>query len=541
MKDFARLLDRLVYTPATSGKLALLAGYFRDTPDPERGYGLAALSGGLPVSFPLRRSLAELARRRFDPELFRLSRDYVGDTAETVALIWEVPGTVSPQPLRLSEIVAALANAAPLEKARLLESWLDALDVAERWALLKFLSGAPRAGVSARLARLALAQAFGTQVEAIEEIWHGLEPPYLPLFAWLDGRGPKPDLQSAPVFRPLMLAHPLADDDFAGLDPADFAVEWKWDGIRVQIAGRGGTVKLFSRSGDDIGEAFPDLLDNWRFDAVLDGELLVMRQGEVAPFQDLQQRLNRKSASRAMLRDYPAHVRLYDVIEIAGEDIRGLPLAERRIRLEAWHAAERPPATDVSERLSPPDRDALVALWETTRASGIEGLMLKRLASPYLAGRPRGHWYKWKRAALTADCVLMYAQRGAGKRSSLYSDYTLGVWRDTPEGPGLVPVGKAYSGYTDAELARLDRFVRDNTVERFGPVCAVSPSLVFEVAFDAVQRSSRHKAGLAMRFPRIARIRWDKPAAEADTLDALQRLMQQTNMETTWPGRRARP
>ena len=521
MKLFAELLDRLSYTPSRTGKLKLMADYFRTASDPDRGFALAALTDGLPFTFPIRRSLAELAQSRFDAELYRLSRDYVGDTAETLALIWPAGG-ITGAPPRLSEIVETLRTIGRNETAAQLALWLDQLDITGRWALMKFLGGAARVGVSARLAKLAVADAFAKSVDDIEELWHGLAPPYLPLFAWLEGRSGLPEISATPVFRPLMLAHPLEEADFAALEIDAFAFEWKWDGIRVQVAGRNGVVRMFSRSGDDIGPAFPDLLEGLALDGVLDGELLVLRAGEVAPFSDLQQRLNRKTVSRAMMTKYPVHVRLYDALELDGQDLRGLPFAERRRRLERWHGERAPRAMDLSEQLRPHSKDDLKRIWDGTRQSGIEGLMLKRRDGPYLAGRPKGHWYKWKRAALTADCVLMYAQRGAGKRSSFYSDYTFGVWT----GGTLVPVGKAYSGFTDAELILLDRFVRQHTTERFGPVRSVEPKLVLEIAFDALQRSTRHKAGLAMRFPRIARIRWDKPAAEADTLERLMGIVE---------------
>ena len=249
-----------------------------------------------------------------------------------------------------------------------------------------------------------------------------------------------------------MLAHALEEGDWQAMNLDDFAAEWKWDGIRIQVAAKGGTTRLFSRTGDDIGQSFPELVDHFKFDAVLDGELLVVRNGEVAPFSDLQQRLNRKTVTRAMLTKYPVHVRFYDALEIGGEDLRGLPFTARRERLEAWHREFGPAHSDLSEVLTFASKDALKARWETTREEGIEGLMLKRRESPYLAGRPKGHWYKWKRAALTADCVLLYAQKGSGKRSSFYSDYTFGAWTEKDGEKLLVPVGKAYSGFTDEEL-----------------------------------------------------------------------------------------
>ncbi|WP_395688544.1 cisplatin damage response ATP-dependent DNA ligase [Aestuariivirga sp.] len=524
MKAFAALLDRLTYTPARSAKLMLMQNYFRSTPDPDRGFALAALTDGLDLGFPLRRVLAGIGDSRFDPELFRLSRSDVGDTAETVALIWPEAAAPGEAPA-LSDIIAAITAATPGQYPVLLTSWLDRLDAAGRWALLKFLGGAPRVGVSARLAKQAVADAFDSSIDDIEEIWHGLQPPYAELFAWLEGRAERPSLASGPVFRPLMLAHPLEPADWEALRLDDVAVEWKWDGIRVQAAGRAGSVRLFSRSGEDISPSFPDLVQGFSFNAVLDGELLVMRDGEIQPFGQLQQRLNRKSVSRTTMLQYPAHLRLYDVLEIDGEDLRALGFAERRARLEAWHGANAPQGTDLSELLTFASKGELEAAWATTRPAAIEGLMLKRKASPYLAGRPRGHWFKWKRAALTADCVLLYAQKGAGKRASFYSDYTFGAWGEKDGVPTLIPVGKAYSGFTDRELAELDRFIRANTLERYGPVRAVAPKLVLEVAFDAIQPSARHKSGIAMRFPRIARIRWDKPAAEADRLEMLKALI----------------
>jgi DNA ligase-1 len=524
MKAFATLLDRLTYTPARNAKLMLMRNYFLSTPDPDRGFALAALTDGLPLDFPLRRVLAEIGDNRFDPELFRMSRDDVGDTAETVALIWPATDVQGEAP-RLHEVVAALSKAGRGGHAALLTAWLDRLDATGRWALLKFLSGAPRVGVSARLAKQAVADAFGNSVDDIEELWHGLEPPYTELFAWLEQKADRPSFSSSPIFRPLMLAHALEESDWQAMTLAAFSAEWKWDGIRIQVASRGGMTRLFSRTGDDIGQAFPELLDHFHFDAVLDGELLVMRNGEVAAFGDLQQRLNRKSVTRAMLTQYPVHVRFYDALDIGGEDLRGLPFTARRARLEAWHKRHGPALSDLSEILAFDSKDQLKARWQATRQDGIEGLMLKRKDSPYLAGRPKGHWYKWKRQALTADCVLLYAQKGAGKRSSFYSDYTFGAWTQKDGEAVLVPVGKAYSGFTDEELVALDRFIRQNTLERFGPVRSVAARLVLEIAFDAIQPSTRHKSGIAMRFPRISRIRWDKPAGEADTLESLKALI----------------
>jgi DNA ligase-1 len=527
VKLFTELLDKLSTTPSRNAKLALLTAYFRSAPDPDRGYALAVLTDGLFRSLPLRRAVSELMAEKIDPVLYQLSRDYVGDTAETVALLWPEPADAPPAPT-LGEVVADVAQYGRTAFAPLLKSLLDRLDVRGRWALLKVLGGAARVGVSARLAKTALANmSDASSLAEIEEIWHGLEPPYIELFAWLDGKAPRPTPSSKLIFRPLMLAHPVEEGDWPGLAPEAMTAEWKWDGVRIQIAADKHEARIFSRSGDDISASFPEIVAAYRnIDAVLDGELLVVRGCETAPFNDLQQRLNRKAVTSRMLREHPAFVRLYDLLFDGEEDLRSLPFSERRKRLESWYARERPLLSDVSDLVPFTTFAELEAIWAGTRAAGIEGLMLKRNDSPYVSGRPKGHWWKWKRAPLTLDCVLMYAQRGSGKRSSYYSDYTFGVWRTSAAGaPELVPVGKAYSGFTDEELRRLDQFVRNNTTERFGPVRAVTPKLVLEVAFDAVFKSTRHKSGVAMRFPRIYRIRWDKPAAEADNLETVEKLL----------------
>jgi DNA ligase-1 len=517
---FAPLLDSLVFMPSRLGKLRLLRDYFATAPDPDRGWALAALTGELSFAGVKATQIRKLALDRVDPELFALSYDFVGDLAETVALIWPQKPGANYQPT-MSDVVDGMAAATRATATGLIAGWLDALDATQRWALLKLATGALRVGVSARLAKTALAEWSNVPIEQIEGAWHGLQPPYTELFAWLEGRAPQPERGNLPTFTPLMLAQPLEDEDIARLDPAAYRAEWKWDGIRVQLVGRGGERRLYSRSGDDLGGAFPDLLAALHDDVVLDGELLVMRDGAIAPFNDLQQRLNRKTAAPKMIADYPAWVRLYDILEEKGEDLRSLSFDKRRQRLDRWYRAEPRPQMDLSPVLAFDTWDELATLRDGARERSIEGLMLKRADSAYVTGRPKGPWFKWKRDALTVDTVLMYAQRGHGKRSSFYSDYTFGVWREKE----LVPVGKAYFGFTDEELKLLDKWIRDHTTERFGPVRAVAPLLVLEVAFDSIHQSTRHKSGLAMRFPRIHRIRWDKPAAEADQLPSLEKLI----------------
>src|SRR5690349_509916 len=521
MIAFAELLERLVFTPSRNAKIALLRRYFATQPDPDRGIGLAAITGELSFTAAKAGLIRELAAARTDPVLFEWSYDYVGDLAETVALMWPAASTNAESP-RLAEVVEALETAPKATLPGIVAGWLNASDASVRFALLKLITGGLRVGVSARIAKIALAEIGGVNPDEVEEVWHGLAPPYLPLFAWLEKRAPRPDPAQAPVFRPPMLAHPLEAGDIAGLQPADWRAEWKWDGIRVQLVATEGGRRLYSRSADDISAAFPEIVEAMGFHAVLDGELLVIRDGKVAPFADLQQRLNRKVVSARMMADFPVGIRLYDLLFDQADDVRPLPFDARRARLEAWYARTHPARMDLSELIRFGSLDELMVLRDGARAASIEGLMLKRRDAPYLPGRVKGLWWKWKRDPLTVDAVLMYAQRGHGKRSSYYSDYTFGLWREDE----LVPVGKAYFGFTDQELMFLDRWIRNHTVARFGPVREVEKSLVLEVAFDAAQRSNRHKSGVAMRFPRIARIRMDKPAAEADRLETLMALVE---------------
>jgi DNA ligase 1 len=498
MERFAELLDNLVYTRSRDRKIAHIADYLRETPDPDRGWALAALAGTLSIATVKNNAIRNMADERFDPALFRMSRDYVGDTAETVALMWDqLPHTASGGSPKLGEVVELLNNVSRARAPSLLGELMDRLDANGRFALLKLASGGLRVGISARLAKTAFAQAFDKQVDDVEEVWHALRPPYAELFAWGQGKSGRPDPANSAFFRPFMLAHPLEE---GSVDLAEFAAEWKWDGIRIQIASTGKETRLFSRGGDDVTGAFPEIADAFSGIGVVDGELLVrgdVQGGEAASFNALQQRLGRKTVTAAMQAEYPVFVRLYDILFDGPEDVRGLPWDHRRDRLELFVAKLDPVRFDLSTLIEA--RDA-----------------------PYVAGRKVGMWYKWKRDPLVADCVMMYAQRGSGKRSSYYSDYTFGCWADDGT---LLPVGKAYSGFSDAELKWLDRFVRTNTVARFGPVREVEKSLVLEVAFDAVHESKRHKSGIAMRFPRISRLRRDKPAAEADRIETLREMI----------------
>ena len=529
MIHFAELLDRLVLTPSRNGKLTLLVDYFRHVPDPDRGLALAAITGDLDIPAVKPAMLRTLVTERMDPVLFGYSYDYVGDLAETISLVWPEAGNAAEEELLLSEVVARLQRSSRADGPKVIATLLDALDIPARFALIKLATGGLRIGVSARLAKQALADFGGKDANEIEELWHGLKPPYGELFAWLEGTAEKPVSAALAMFRPVMLAHPVEDRDLERIDPADYAAEWKWDGIRVQASAEGGVRRLYSRTGDDVAAAFPDLLAAMDFEAAIDGELLVGSPSATGTFSDLQQRLNRKTVSAKLAAKFPAFMRCYDLLQHNGDDLRPLPFVERRGRLEALMPALDPARFDLSPFVSFDDWPDLDRQRKAPPHPVIEGVMLKRHDSAYVPGRPKGPWFKWKRDPFTVDAVLMYAQRGHGKRSSFYSDYTFGVWAGEEDAAELVPVGKAYFGFTDEELKQIDKYVRDNTIERFGPVRSVradrKQGLVLEIAFEGLNRSTRHKSGVAMRFPRISRLRWDKPSADADRIETLRALL----------------
>ena len=524
MRAFSQLLDSLVYTRSRLAKLKLIGDYLKRTPDPDRGLALAALTGTLDIPHVKGAVIRGLASERMDPLLLRMSHQYVGDLAETVSLLWPSPeGELDDGSVSIAEAVGRLRAASRSDAPAVLASMLDHLDASGRYALLKLATGELRVGVNARNAKQAFADAFNLDVEAVEEVWHGLKPPFLELFAWGEGRAAQPLAKDVPVFRPFMLAHPL---EAAELDLAAYAAEWKWDGIRIQIVHAGGETRLYSRTGDDVTRSFPEVAEAYGIPGVLDGELLVRGAGQgldthggsAASFNALQQRLGRKVVSAKTRDEFPAFVRLYDLLFDGTEDLRALPWSERRARLEAFVPRLDPERFDLSALIEARDFAELAEIRAGARDAAIEGMMLKRRDAPYVAGRRVGLWYKWKRDPLTADCVMMYAQRGSGKRSSFFSDFTFGCWNEEGE---LLPVGKAYMGFTDEELKWLDRFVRNKTINRFGPVREVEKTLVLEVAFDSLHLSKRHRSGLAMRFPRISRIRTDKPAHEADRIETL--------------------
>lgn len=510
--------------------MELLKNFFINSPDPERGYALAIIAGTIKFPSFKRAVVKELITEQVDPWLFELSYDYVGDLSETVALLWkpDLDNQAIIKPT-LSEIITHLTHLPKTEIKGYLRVLFNQFNATERWALLKLSSSSLRIGVSSRFIKQALAQFGNMEIQEIEHIWHGLQPPYLELFSWLENKENKPDISDNLFFHPVMLSHPLEDKDLAKIQPELFAIERKIDGIRVQFSHTAKGNALFSRTGDNISASFPEFLQlSLNHPIVLDGELVIKKDSTVGSFNNLQQRLNRKVPSKKLIDDFPAHIILYDILFLDHRDLRALSFLERRQVLEQWYHSDASVYFSLSELLSFKTTEDLLYLKEWVLSSqdvAVEGLMIKRKESLYLTGRPSGQWYKWKRDPFLVDAVLMYAQRGHGKRSSYYSDYTFGLWH----GDELLPIGKAYFGFTDEELKELDKWIRNHTSNRFGPVREVERGIVFEVAFDAVNASSRHKSGYALRFPRINRIRWDKPASEADLLVALEKFLMMSN------------
>lgn len=528
MKRFAALFTALDQTTKTNAKVAALAAYFRDAPAPDRVWTIAILSGRRPKRAVTTTKLREWAAERagLPPWLFEESYPVVGDLAETIALI--LPDARGTSDRSLTGWIDMIRGLAELdEKARhaaILSAW-DALDPVERFLFNKLLTGGFRMGVSQKLMTRALARATGIE-EAV--LAHRLMGDWDPARTDFDTLVLAPD-PGADLSRPypFYLAHPLEDGPATLGNPADWLAEHKWDGIRGQLIRRGGNWHLWSRGEELMTDRFPDLapvLDHLPDGVVLDGEVLAWDadQNRPLPFAALQKRIGRKSVPKKLLADAPVRILAYDLLEIAGRDMRDAPLDDRRACLDALLTGLPDQVPVAPSPLIPfDDWSALARIRDTAREAGSEGLMLKRRAAPYLAGRKKGDWWKWKVDPLTVDAVMIYAQAGHGRRATLFTDFTFAVW----DGDTLVPFAKAYSGLTDAEFREITSWVKKNTRERFGPVRSVPPEHVFEIAFEGIQPSPRHKSGIALRFPRMARWRRDKPVSQANTLDDLRAML----------------
>ena len=533
MQAFAQLVTRLPLATSPVAGLTLLADYLAKTPDPDRGYALAILTGALPLPRARPALRRQLLEGRLDAQLVALSKAFVGDLIETVALTWPVrPG--SNRPPDLSDVVTGLASTPRDELAGRLESWLDALEAEGRWATLKLANGGFRPLISSDLAREAVARLarppFDIETAGqIDEIWHGLAPPYEDVFAWLEGRGERPVPEITGGFRPVMRADTLdPDTQLPDLNPTDYAVEWKWDGIRVQVVREGGKARIYGDSGEDLSATFPDLLSALSFEGVIDGELLATDGTALGSSIDVQRRRLRSARGKPTAEAQPIVFRAYDLLVHGTDDLRRLSFRERRRRLEMVLSTQDRTWIDLSPTLSFDQPATLEALRNTPLPGApqmTDGLILKRWDSPYKAGRPRGQWLTWTREPHQIKAVLLYARRSAGHRGGTGSELSFGVWASGH----LITVGNVEVRLDKVQRQRLDRLVRDQTVETFGPVRRLraepDQGLVLQVSFEGVLPSTRHKSGLSLRNPQLHDILWDSLPEEADSLDHLERLL----------------
>lgn len=545
MKAFADLYRELDASTASLAKQAALQRYLHAAPARDAAWAVYFLAGGKPRQLVPVRLLREQARlaARLPEWLFDESYDAVGDLAETITLLLPDSEEALELPLAdwMQQHLLPLRGKPPEELTQLLQEQWRMLAPAQRLVYFKLITGAFRVGVSRLQVTQALAAVSGVDAKVIAQrlmgYTHiGAQPTaedYEALVAPVDADGQ--GAQGGQPY-PFFLAHPFnqpVEQFDATLGPADgWLIEWKWDGIRAQLVKRGGEVAVWTRGEELVSDRYPELQAmglELPDGTVLDGEILVWRDGRAQPFAELQKRIGRKTLGPKLLRELPVALCVYDLLEEGGVDLRALPQHERRQRLEQLVAAHPHAQLELSPLVRGADWAALAREREQARALGVEGMMLKRLDAQYGVGRTKdvGVWWKWKIDPLSVDAVLIYAQRGSGRRASLYSDYTFAVWNGPQDDPArqLVPFAKAYSGLTDAEIRAVDAVIRKTTLETFGPVRSVTPTMVFELGFEGIARSSRHKSGIAVRFPRMLRRREDKPIEEADTLATLQALL----------------
>ena len=537
MEAFARLYAELDATTSTHAKLAALDAYFRGAAAADAAWAAYFLAGGRPRQLVPARVLRDVAvaAAGLPRWLFDECYDAVGDFAETVAHVLPPPSRTSDAGLAdwMSVRVLPLRGVDPETIADRLRGYLDELDASGRFLLLKLLGGSFRVGVSRLLVTRALAAVSGVDAKIVAQRLIGYtgvdrRPDAVAFRALIASEHAGATASAHPY--PFFLAHPLTIPVASLGAASEWLVEWKWDGIRAQLVRRGGTTCVWSRGEELVTERFPELAAAGALvpdETVIDGEIVVMKDANVAPFAALQTRIGRKLLSTRILASAPVVLLAYDLLEDHGQDLRNLPQHERRARLARVVATTNAPALQLSPLVEMPSWDAYAALRDESRSRGVEGFMLKHRNARYGVGRTKdvGTWWKWKIDPLSVDAVLVYAQRGHGRRASLYSDYTFAVWDARDGERRLTPFAKAYSGLTDAEMRRVDAIVRKTTIEKFGPVRSVTPTLVFELGFEGIQRSPRHKSGIAVRFPRILRWRTDKDVAEADSIDALQALL----------------
>jgi len=526
LRRFAALYSALDATTSTNEKIAAMVRYFEQAPPADAAWAVYFLSGRRPKRLIPAQLLRLWAAELVGIPVWLLEESYgaVGDAAETAVLLLPPATTASERSLRawVEERILPLRQLdADGQRDAVLQAW-EELDDAERFVFNKLITGAFRVGVSQRLLTRALADYSGVDASVIAHRLMGSWQPEPAFFEALAGADTGDADRSRPY--PFFLAYPLEAEPETLGDIAEWQVEWKWDGIRAQLIRRDGESYLWSRGEELVTPRYPEIAEAAEAlpdGTVLDGELLAWRDGQVLPFAQLQRRIGRKTLGKKLLAEVPTVLLVYDLLEWQGEDIRDWPLTRRRAQLEALLAELDEPRLPLSETVEAGSWPELAERRAESRDRLVEGFMLKRRNSPYRVGRRRGDWWKWKIEPYTIDAVLIYAQKGSGRRANLYTDYTFAVW----DGDELVPFAKAYSGLTDAEIREVDRFVRDNTRERFGPVRSVRPELVFELAFENIQRSNRHKSGIAVRFPRIVRWRHDKHITDADHLETIRAML----------------
>ncbi|MDT8306487.1 MAG: ATP-dependent DNA ligase [Anaerolineae bacterium] len=526
MREFAALYGALDSTTSTNEKIGAMERYFEDAPPADAAWAVYFLSGRRPKRLIQAQLLRLWAAEIAGIPLWLLEESYgaVGDSAEAAVLLLPPATAASDRSLRywVEERILPLRDQDEDEQRQaILQAWQELSDE-QRFVFSKLITGAFRVGVSQRLLTRALAAYSGVDAAVIAHRLMGHWQPTAQFFASLVAR----DTGDADISRPypFFLAYPLEDGPESLGDIGDWQVEWKWDGIRAQLIRRHGETFLWSRGEELVTPRYPEIAsaaDALPDGTVLDGEILAWRDDQVLPFAFLQRRIGRKTVGKKLLGEVPVVLLLYDLLEWDGEDIRAWPLARRRAQLAGLVSTSGDPRLPVSALVSAASWQELAERHDECRDRLVEGFMLKRLSSPYRVGRKRGDWWKWKVDPYTIDAVLIYAQKGSGRRANLYTDYTFAVWHEDE----LVPFAKAYSGLTDAEIRAVDRFVRGNTRERFGPVRSVKPALVFELAFENIQRSNRHKSGIAVRFPRIVRWRHDREIDDADHLETIQSLL----------------
>jgi DNA ligase-1 len=526
MQLFASLFTALDETTKTNAKIDALVEYFRAAPPQDAIWAVSFLIGRKPRQIiPTRKLMQWAAEVAGIPDwLFEASYDVVGDLAETITLVLPGNAGTSERPLHIwveQYLLPLRKKDESSQREAVLEAWQQ-MGRPQRFVWNKLITGGFRVGVSQKLVTRALAHYSGIAESAIA---HRLMGDWQPNKNYFD-QILSTDTKDADISRPypFYLAYPL-DETLEKLgDVRQWQAEWKWDGIRAQLIKRENEVFIWSRGEELVTDKYPEIEAAAQLlpdGTVIDGEILPWKGGQVLHFSELQRRIGRKTVGKKLLQEVPVVLMAYDLLECEGRDIRAKELARRDSKLAELLSRISDDRIMHSPKVAGKNWDELAASKDQARERGVEGLMLKKKNSPYLIGRRRGDWWKWKVDPLTIDAVLIYAQRGHGRRSGLYTDYTFAVW----DNGSLVPFAKAYSGLTDAEIRRVDRFIRRNTIERFGPVRSVKPELVFEIAFEDIRRSTRHKSGVAVRFPRMARWRTDKTIQDADSLDTIKALI----------------